>query len=248
MVERILAQTGSNEWSLWLSGANNFRYSIFPQYKANRIGKPRPKWLECCREHLVTEWAGRVTDGYEADDALAMERGRIGGRGIVASIDKDLQQIAGRHYNFVKEEWTEVTDEQATYNFYWHCLVGDAADNIRGAPGIGPKKASRILASGDSDGSLFDLARRTFGNDGLYLLTGQLIWLLRKEGDVWNPPQLQHVISERGMDHRSESMLTMPEETPLSTEHIIPKDSGDLSHGANTSGFVLTGNHLDLTS
>ena len=239
MLERILSQTAAQGFEIYLSGGDNFRKRLCPDYKANREGKPRPKWLEHCREHLVREWGSRITAGHEADDELAMASVRLGDRGIICSIDKDLYQIPGRHYNFVKEEWREITQSEGLYNFYWHVLVGDSADNIKGARGIGPKKATRLLSSCDTDSLFFNLCRGAFGDDYNYILTGTLIHLWRKPLDLWNPPALQMVDELRGHHLRLEQALlsgytamTGAEAIP-STEPTGQESSGSLALGRN---------------
>ena len=97
MMERIITSVGASSFTGYLSGGNNFRKTIDPQYKANRLGKPKPKWLETCREHLVTKWNAVVTDGIEADDALGIAQREDT---IICSLDKDLLQIPGNHYQW----------------------------------------------------------------------------------------------------------------------------------------------------
>lgn len=72
LVNRILADTKSHDWRLFLSGDNNFRKQLYPDYKKHRELKPKPKHLEAVREYLVTEWGAEICDGYEADDALGI--------------------------------------------------------------------------------------------------------------------------------------------------------------------------------
>lgn len=157
MLDGILLDTEATEFIVWLSDSaeNNFRYKIYPEYKANRNNTPRPRHLQELKEHLITRWGTRIALGQEADDALGIEQ--IKGimslpsfgicKSIICSIDKDLQQIPGNHYNFVKKEHTFVTQEAGLKNFYKQILTGDTADNIKGAKGIGPVKAEKILGS-----------------------------------------------------------------------------------------------------
>ena len=72
LVHRIIAETNATEWQLFLTGSDNFRYKINPEYKANRKDAKRPKWLQQIREHLVMNWGASVTDGIEADDAMGI--------------------------------------------------------------------------------------------------------------------------------------------------------------------------------
>jgi 5'-3' exonuclease len=74
LMGRIIQSVDADSFVGYLSGGSNFRKEIDPEYKANRKDKPKPKWLERCREHLVTNWDCIITDGIEADDALGMQQ------------------------------------------------------------------------------------------------------------------------------------------------------------------------------
>jgi len=168
MLDGILLDTGATEFTVFLSDSaeNNFRYKIYPEYKANRTTLPRPKHLEGIKEHLVLRWNARLALGQEADDALGIAQTQhywaFGhpAQSVICSIDKDLMQILGNHYNFVRKEHTFVTPEEALRYFYRQILTGDTADNIKGAKGIGPVKADRIL--GPLKSEELGLARAVF--------------------------------------------------------------------------------------
>ena len=64
---------------------------------------------------------------------------------VLASIDKDLKQIPGIHYNWQKELVTDVNLLEADYWFYFQVLTGDSADGYAGCPGIGVKRARIVL-------------------------------------------------------------------------------------------------------
>jgi hypothetical protein len=66
-------------------------------------------------------------------------------KALICSIDKDLKQIPGLHYNYNKEEYSEVSEEEAVYNLALQTLIGDNGDNIKVNHGLGPKKASIII-------------------------------------------------------------------------------------------------------
>lgn len=159
MLDGLLRDTDSTEFRIFLSdnSENNFRYKIDPSYKANRTA-PKPRHLEDLKEHLIVQWGAKIAYGMEADDALGIHQKKdfsIGptpvGIGyhkdqtVICSIDKDLLQIPGLHYNFVKKEWKEVGQEEGLLSFYRSILIGDVSDNIKGVYGIGPKKAEKIL-------------------------------------------------------------------------------------------------------
>ena len=187
LMRNIQSSLQCNNLVSFISGEHNFRKVLYPEYKANRT-KPQPKWLQDMNQHLILAWGAEVTDGWEADDALAMAS--VGDPGfVIASIDKDLRQIPGNHYDFVKGELVNVSEEQALYNFYYHLLVGDSADNIKGAQGIGPVKATKALEHCTTPRQYYNKVRELFRNDEYLLMTARLIWLKRSPEDVWNPPQ-----------------------------------------------------------
>jgi 5'-3' exonuclease len=98
LIDSILVNTEAEEYRLFLTGKDNFRYTIYPEYKAHRP-KEKPFWLQACREYLIATFNAEVIDGQEADDALGINQT---GDTIICSIDKDLDMLRGDHYNFVK--------------------------------------------------------------------------------------------------------------------------------------------------
>jgi 5'-3' exonuclease len=128
----------------------NFRYDIYPEYKANRPDTPDfvKKWRPTIIE-AFEEWGFVGVDGMEADDAvaIAVEKYRDDYENItVASFDKDLKQIPNITYYYMKEhKQTEISDFDATYNLCYQMLMGDSTDNIKGIPKTGPKTAQKIL-------------------------------------------------------------------------------------------------------
>lgn len=187
MMREILNDTGADTYELYLSGSNNFRKDVSPEYKANRKDKIPPVWLQSCREFLVTEWKAIVTDGIEADDALGINQTE---RTILCSIDKDLKQIPGKHYNFVKKEFFEVTPIDGLRYFYKQLLIGDTTDNIFGIRGIGPKKAEKIIDPLTEEKDMFIAVRDLYKDDARLTMNGKLLWILQKEGEIWNPEPL----------------------------------------------------------
>ena len=87
MVETILRETGASEYELWLSGSDNFRYTIYPEYKANRLAAYRPKWEADVKSYLVDKWKANWSVGCEADDVVGY---RQTSETIIAHLDKDI--------------------------------------------------------------------------------------------------------------------------------------------------------------
>jgi DNA polymerase-1 len=181
LIDQILVNTEATEYRLFLTGKNNFRYTIYPEYKAHRP-KEKPFWLEKCRQYLIATFNAEVIDGQEADDALGISQTEDT---IICSIDKDLLMIPGRHYNFVKDEFQEVTNDSGMLHFYMQCLTGDRSDNIKGIEKIGPKKAEKILAGCVTEQELFNAVRDAYSNDEEFLMNGRVLWIRRKENEDW---------------------------------------------------------------
>lgn len=203
MVEEILAATGADEYKVFLSGGKNFRYSVYPEYKANRLDAKRPKWEKEVKAFLELHWEATVSDGCEADDLIGIEatkntpkfgeasikeEGKPWPPFVICTIDKDLDQIPGWHWNFVKKEQYFVTPEQALRNFYYQCLVGDTADGIKGVPGIGPKKAARILDACESEREMFGAVREAYGNDEEFEMNAKVLYIWKQPNDIWKWP------------------------------------------------------------
>jgi 5'-3' exonuclease len=70
------------------------------------------------------------------------------GKAIMCSVDKDLRQIPGIHYDYQKNKFIIVDEETAIYNLAIQMIMGDAADCIPGLRGYGPKKAENLIKKG----------------------------------------------------------------------------------------------------
>ena len=97
LLDTILTKVGTAEYRAFLTGSNNFRKTIYPEYKANRT-QPKPKWLQECREFAIKNLGAELApDTLEADDALAIYQTD---NTIICSLDKDLLQIEGKHFQW----------------------------------------------------------------------------------------------------------------------------------------------------
>lgn len=181
LVDSILVNTEATEYRLFLTGKNNFRYTIYPEYKAHRPSE-KPFWLEAARQYLIATFNAEVIDNQEADDAMGINQTKDT---IICSIDKDLLMIPGRHYNFVKDEYQEVSTEKAMRHFYTQCLTGDRADNIKGIEKVGPKKAEKILADCVTEKQMFDAVREAYSNDEEFIMNARVLWIRRKDNEDW---------------------------------------------------------------
>lgn len=179
---------GQNTW-FYLTGSGNFRKDLatIKVYKGQR--PPKPEHLPATRDQLVQQWGAEIVEGQEADDAIGIKATDLHGDCTIVSIDKDLLMIPGTHYNFVKKEWTEVSQEKGDYFFYKQLLTGDQVDNIQGVPGIGPKKAEKAYEGCTTVQEMYAKALEMYKGDADALLeNARLLWLRRYEGEMWEPP------------------------------------------------------------
>lgn len=127
---------------------DNWRYEFYPEYKANRKLQRKPYYAYDIDQYMRSKWDVIDDPHYEADDLIAQQayQNRLAGDDyVVASIDKDLLQIPGSHWDWVKEEATTVEDMQAMRLLAAQRIAGDSTDNIKGIPGWGDKTAQAFL-------------------------------------------------------------------------------------------------------
>lgn len=208
LMRRILHETNALEYKVWIGGRDNFRYQIYPEYKAHRKDKPKPIWLDACREHLVRYWNCRITEGNETDDELGIEQSARGYDSVICTIDKDLLQVPGHHYNFVKNEERFVSPYDGLRFFYSQLITGDGADHIPAFDGKfrdkQPKFVQKLLDPLSEITDEIDMLQhvRLVYQDHLdididiseidkrILRNGQCLWIQRKENDLWQFPHL----------------------------------------------------------
>jgi 5'-3' exonuclease len=178
-INGMVKKTGADKHRLFLTGGGNFRSVVDAEYKANRKGTAKPVHYQAIRDYMVNKLGAEMIEGMEADDALALAQTNDT---MIATIDKDLLMVAGKHYNFVKDEYITVTPKEGTHWFYMQMLMGDKVDNIIGIRGIGPAKAGKILAkSEDWDATVEGYYEDEFGV-GWYqrmVQNTQLLWMLQ---------------------------------------------------------------------
>lgn len=140
---------------------NSVRKQISEYYKSNR--KPN-KYVSALRKKLIGEGTALFSDEYEADDLIADRAKELRSKKnpyIVVSIDKDLKQIPGYHFDyypiysknpetgekmFVKLKGLSFTsDYESMYMLATQMLTGDSGDRVNGLHRVGSKGAEKIL-------------------------------------------------------------------------------------------------------
>lgn len=132
---------------VFLSGSTNFRKDIAKQkeYKVSRKKTVRPVHYMALRTYLIESWSANISDNCEADDVVSIHA-RDWDSYVIATIDKDLDQIPGLHYNYQKKVFYEIGEDEATIFFYQQCISGDSTDDIPGCYKVGSKGAEKAIA------------------------------------------------------------------------------------------------------
>mgnify|MGYP003650551291 CR=1 FL=1 len=151
MIGHIMAGCKAKTCEVVLTGADNFRIEVatMQPYKGNRVS-PKPVHYEAIRQYLINHWYARVVDGEEADDYLSYTGLSTGS--TICTIDKDLNNTSGWHYNWNNKRLYYVDDESASLHFYTQMLVGDATDNIPGLFRLTGTRCSKAMKD-----ELFDM-------------------------------------------------------------------------------------------
>lgn len=174
-VQRCIGDTTDKLVAICCDSGRSFRKDLLPEYKANRPEKDHSTLNELnqviakLRDDGFRLWQA---PGFEADDVIATACRRavkLGHHVIIASADKDLLQLVGPKVTTMRtHNWTTMAlaDVQDRFGIGpelvgdWLALVGDASDNIKGAPGVGAKTATALLTKhGSLDKMFATLAR-----------------------------------------------------------------------------------------
>ena len=185
----VMGADDVEDYQFFLTGSGNYREDVatIQPYKGNRTEREKPIHFYDIRHRLEEVWGAIVIEGQEADDALAIAA-TADPNSIIATIDKDLLQVPGRHYNFVKETYQEVTDVEGLRFLYKQMLTGDRTDNIRGVPGIGDKKSEKILEGLTTEQDLHDAVLEAYGGNLAEMTENAILLYMRRVPNEWWTP------------------------------------------------------------
>jgi len=244
-IKGIVEATGAESFSVFLTatGQKCFRFQLFPEYKANRK-QPKPYWYHELRAHLVAEYGASVSETAEADDDLGIAQND---HTILCHIDKDLDQIPGRHYDFVKKVSYNVDVRRALRFFFYQLLMGDGVDNIKGIPGVGPKTAAKLLEGKTTERELLDACKAAYAeaklDDDYMKLQGRLLKIRQVEGEPLWEPEEGVVIKMVGEADSNLLLRGSPNETiSLSNTSLSTSTTSSRKPKGNTSliGSIVT--------
>lgn len=219
---------------VYLSGSTNFRDKLatIKPYKGNRDPTLKPVHAAAIKDMIRREYEFVVSDGVEADDAIATDHYADWLRDeystVLVTLDKDLDMVPGLHYNPRKDRAYMVDEREAAWNFHKQLLTGDAVDNIPGIPKVGPKTAEKILPPiGATDEELLTAVipyyKKEYGDEWEDVLfqIGNLLWIRVEQDKWWTPKQLD----QSGEDEVDASVPDAPERE-ASPDHV--GDSAEL--------------------
>jgi 5'-3' exonuclease len=129
---------------IFIGGKNNFRYKIFPEYKANRKNVIKSPLLPIIKEYMINELGAIEAHGGEADDYIIDAVSECSGNCVVSSIDKDVLYYSPniplydyRGYNDVLGEFKYISEKESRLARATQIITGDSTDGVPGAKGVG---------------------------------------------------------------------------------------------------------------
>ncbi len=215
IIRFIKERVKAKEHKFYLSGKDNFRDKVATLYKYghNRDNTPKPYWINSIVKHLKEQYNAVVINGIEADDAIGVglsQYNKKGKKAIHIGVDKDIKfGIEGFHYDFKGDKFYKTTAEEALLFNYCQGIAGDDTDGFHGIPGIGLKKAEKILKHCTTEWKMYEASveayRKHFGDsyeytswDGkdmvktpeeLFQENMTLGWIMKKKGEVYKVPK-----------------------------------------------------------
>jgi 5'-3' exonuclease len=124
-------------------GKNNFRYQIYPEYKANRKNIEKPPFINEIIQYFKDNYNPIEAEGCESDDYVYNAYLTSNKQCVVAAIDKDVinqccevpiyyYQRRKDEFDFIRGEFINVTEKQSKHFFVFQLITGDVTDNIKG--------------------------------------------------------------------------------------------------------------------
>lgn len=151
-IASIEQRLGAHRVVLYLSDStDNFRKDFLPSYKANRTGE-RPVLYQTIRDFILSlgSYFVEIQPRLEADDLIGIHHTYTyyNPKGhhptVVVSPDKDMQTLPG-WYSRGGADPIYISEWDARVYHLMQTLTGDPVDGYKGCPGVGPKKAEKLL-------------------------------------------------------------------------------------------------------
>ncbi len=136
---------GTDDYKLILSGTGNWRFSFYPEYKANRATLVKPLSYEAIREWIANLPETITVDNIEADDYMAAIASGGDTDSILITADKDFFTIPGQVYHISSERLFSINVNQTFSFLFYQALAGDRVDGYYGVRWMGEAKCKRLL-------------------------------------------------------------------------------------------------------
>lgn len=196
MLTSIMDKVDATRRTIYISHPVNYREQMYPDYKANRNIEHKPHWYAELKDYLLDYGAVFSEEGDEADDALGIaQTAARQGSTIICSVDKDLDQIPGLHYN-----WSKTRRDGGTYHvddveglrfFYTQLLSGDSTDNIPGMKKLlGTNATAQVKAPIQKmffEKDMYEYVLSIYKDKSHIELIGPLLWI-KRDANFWSPP------------------------------------------------------------
>ncbi len=169
--------SGQDHVAICADSGRSFRNDLAATYKANRGERNAPLMhqIDVALEKLAGDgfpiWKVK---GYEADDVIATAALRASdfpdSSVLIVSVDKDLMQLVGPCVTVKSSRTGDLFDEAGVVAKFgvradqirdYLTLLGDTADNVPGAAGIGAVRAKELLNKFESIDNIYKLLEET---------------------------------------------------------------------------------------
>lgn len=196
IIEGILKRLKAKDYVVCISGKDNFRKKLFPEYKANRSAKRKPLGINDLNDYMYDYHNGLIVDTLEADDLIGIFCTEHPKDTIAVSGDKDFGTLPITWYNHLNDKIVKTGVRKARRFHLIQTLTGDAVDGYKGLKGVGVKTAEKILAKG---GATWRTVVKEYKKHDLTaddaLLTARLAYILQnkdydkqtQEIKLWKP-------------------------------------------------------------
>lgn len=156
-LNRVLEKVEATNFLLAFSDSQNWRKDVLPTYKGNRADTRKPMLLKWVRQY-ANKYDCLSIPTLEGDDVMgiwATTKSKLDPvrEFIICTTDKDLKTIPGKHYNFGRDEFFEISEHEADKWHMMQTLTGDTTDGYSGCPGCGPVGAAKILQKALDEGT-----------------------------------------------------------------------------------------------
>lgn len=193
-LDHLVEATAADDFVFTFSDKDNFRKTIYPDYKSNRKGKRKPTCYKGVKTWIESEYESIEMPALEGDDVMGIlaTSGKYE-ETVIVSEDKDMKTIPGLLWRAAEME--NISEEYADYYHLYQTLVGDPTDGYKGCKGVGDKRATDILSKDPTWEAVVKAYEKAGQTEEEALVQARLARILRasdyntntKEPILWTP-------------------------------------------------------------